>query len=241
MREETFADFLGKGIFSAEGPEWKHSRALLRPSFTRYNVADPTLLEASFRRLLASFPEDGQSFDLQNLFFRFTMDFSATMLFGVSIDQDAASYDRFVEAFDYGTTYMAARIQFGKLYSIIPDSKYTKSKMTVKDLCNAWLRQALRQDDKLSRKEQSYRFLHEMSKETSDFEVLRSELTNVLFAARDTTASWLGNLWHVLVRRPDILTKIRQEVDSLGGRIPTLKDLQQLSYLRDTMNECKCA
>ena len=40
-REHEFGPLLGQGIFTLDGAGWSHSRALLRPQFTRDQVARP--------------------------------------------------------------------------------------------------------------------------------------------------------------------------------------------------------
>ncbi|KAH0556965.1 hypothetical protein GP486_005251, partial [Trichoglossum hirsutum] len=39
-RKRNFAPLLGNGIFTADGPDWEHSRAFLRPQFSREQISD---------------------------------------------------------------------------------------------------------------------------------------------------------------------------------------------------------
>lgn len=64
-------------IFSVNGKEWKQARALIRPSFTRNQIADLECQDRHVERLLRKIPKDGTVVELQNLFYLFTMD-SAT-------------------------------------------------------------------------------------------------------------------------------------------------------------------
>lgn len=64
-------------IFALNGKEWQHARALIRPSFTRNQIADFQCQDRHVERLLDKIPRDGTVVELQNLFCRFTMD-SAT-------------------------------------------------------------------------------------------------------------------------------------------------------------------
>jgi len=79
--------------------------------------------------------------------------------------------------------------------------------------------------------------LYDLISQTSDKTVIRSELTNILFAGRDTTASFLSNLWFDLARRPDIWAKLQREVDTLEGQLPTYEELKNMKYLRALLNE----
>lgn len=68
-RRRTFHPLLGDGIFASDGPQWEHSRTLLRPSFTRTQIAATDLYERHIQRLISQIPRDGSTVDLQELFF----------------------------------------------------------------------------------------------------------------------------------------------------------------------------
>ena len=85
--------------------------------------------------------------------------------------------------------------------------------------------------------DQQYVFLYELSKQTLDKTELTDQLLNILLAGRDTTASLLSITFFILARRPDIWTKLRQEVLKLDGRKPSFQDLKSISYLTYVLNE----
>jgi hypothetical protein len=64
-------------IFAVNGKEWQTTRALIRPSFTRNQVADLECQDRHVERFLARIPKDGSTVDLQSLLYLLTMD-SAT-------------------------------------------------------------------------------------------------------------------------------------------------------------------
>ena len=76
---------LGKGIFTSDGEAWAHSRALLRPSFAREQIADLNTFEKHMQQLFQLIPADGTTVDLKDLFFRFTMDSATEFLFGHAV------------------------------------------------------------------------------------------------------------------------------------------------------------
>jgi hypothetical protein len=80
-----FSTLLGESIFSTTGSAWKHSRAMIRPTFAKERAGDVELYETHFQRMLLLIPTDGRTVvDLQSLFFRFTMDLSTELFFGQS-------------------------------------------------------------------------------------------------------------------------------------------------------------
>lgn len=64
-------------IFALNGKEWQHARALIRPSFTRNQIADFECQDRHIERFLDRIPRDGTVVELQNPFYLFIMD-SAT-------------------------------------------------------------------------------------------------------------------------------------------------------------------
>ncbi|KAK7949219.1 uncharacterized protein PG986_010105 [Apiospora aurea] len=84
---------------------------------------------------------------------------------------------------------------------------------------------------------EKYVFLHELAKATKDRKVIRDELLNILLAGRDTTASFLSNLFFVLARRPDVWAKLKADVAGLEGRPPTYETLKNLKYVKYCLNE----
>lgn len=60
----------GKGINTTDGEYWLHSRASIKPTFSKMEICDFTSLEMHFSRLVDLIPKDGMMVDLQSLFSR---------------------------------------------------------------------------------------------------------------------------------------------------------------------------
>jgi cytochrome P450 len=60
----------GPGIISNDGKVWEHARAMIRPAFTRSQVADKEMFDVHFERFLALLPGEETTVDLQPLFDR---------------------------------------------------------------------------------------------------------------------------------------------------------------------------
>ena len=70
LREGIAVPFFDHGINTTDGDFWRHSRALIRPTFARTEVANLESLGKHVDRLLKQLPEDGSMIDLQPLFSR---------------------------------------------------------------------------------------------------------------------------------------------------------------------------
>jgi len=83
--------------------------------------------------------------------------------------------------------------------------------------------------------------LADFVEKAGDLDKARDELMNLLFAARDSTASLLCWLVYALAREPEVLERLQKEVVSVLGKepdtLPTGSDLIKLRYLDDVMYE----
>jgi cytochrome P450 len=259
-RNRVLEPLLGHGIFTTEGDHWARSRVMIRPNFVRSQISDLDRLEEHVDDFLRLIPPDGQEVDLQPLFFRLMMDSATDLLFGQSVnslrelkDSDETQPERpsgnaFAHAFDTAQEYCNARFLYGPLGKIMPQAKEDKHAVALcREFIKPYVEQAVRYRQELDRKradgvqitEEKYTFLHELAKETTDPIRLRDELMNLLVAGRDTTASMLSNLFHVLAKRPDVWGKLRAEVLELGGTRPSFEKLKDMKYLQYCIKECE--
>lgn len=142
-RKKSFQPFLGIGIFTTDGADWHHSREMLRPNFVRSQVGDLDTFETHISALIEAIPKDGSTVDLQELFFRLTMDSATEFLFGESTNTLAPEHrgggqggsgdfaSRFAEAFNRGQETMASSTRWGPLFALIPQKQYEQDKKFV--------------------------------------------------------------------------------------------------------------
>lgn len=97
--------------------------------------------------------------------------------------------------------------------------------------------QASYESEKISSQAARYVFLYELISQTLDKVKIRHELLNILLAGRDSTATLLSNVWFELSKRPEILARLREDVDALDGEIPSLEQVKSMKYLRAMLNE----
>jgi cytochrome P450 len=248
-REKVLGPLLGQGIFTMDGAFWSHSRAMIRPNFTRDQVADLQAFERHIQDLWKLIPRDGSTFDLQELFFLFTIDSATEFLFGQSTNTLKESKTggpdgtQFAQAFNDAQEACTMRLRLGVLSNLHRDPKGKEAMRICHEFVGQFVDEAIRYRESLDvekkgASEDHYVFLHELAKDTKDKRRLRDELLNVLLAGRDTTASLLGNMWFMLAKNPEIFAKLRREVEeTLHGEPPTYEQLRNMKYLKYCMNE----
>lgn len=242
LRKKSFQNLFGKGIFTTDGSDWAHSRAMLRPNFARSQVGDLATFETHINHMIQAIPTDGSTVDLQDLFFDLTLDSATEFLFGESANTLVSGLKggkAFGEAFTYCTTKLGFAIRAG-MRGLIADKKYSRDQKIIHSFADQYVQTALQEYHAGELKSNDrYVFLHELVKQTQDPLELRSETLNILLAGRDTTASLLSDLWNVLSKRPDLWQKLQAEIDRLDGRKPTFEEIKEMKFLCYCLNECK--
>ncbi|KAI9758560.1 MAG: hypothetical protein M4579_002995 [Chaenotheca gracillima] len=251
MRLDSFRPLLGLGMFTADGPVWEHSRAMVRPNFSRTQIADLGMFEKHVRHLLTRVPKDGSTFDIQDLFFRFTMDAATEFLLGESVNSldpnCSKSTEGFADAFAYAQSRLWLRLRIGGLGRMLPDKGLRKAcddcHRTIDEFVERAVdrRQTLDVEKSLTNEGESgrYVFLNELAKQTTDKVELRDQILNILMAGRDTTAALMSSTFFILARNEPVLARLRAEVLSLGDTPLTFEVLKNMKYLRYVLNEGK--
>ena len=248
-RKAAFIPVIGAGIFTTDGHAWQHSRELLRPNFVRSQVGDLDTFETHVDHLIQAIPRDGSTIDIEEYFFRLTIDSATEFLFGESTNvlapgSSSEAARSFAKSWTKSQEIMSLKIRHGTIYSWIYGAKFWTDVKYVHDFIDRYVQSASDHSknihrEKVDLKAERYVFSHELAKATDDPQQIRSELLNILIAGRDTTASLLSNVWFVLAQRPDVWKKLRDEVDLLNGEKPTSAQIKDMKYLRMVLNECK--
>lgn len=262
FRHAQFAPLLGDGIFTLDYDGWKNSRALLRPNFSREKISHLHSLETHLQRLFKHFRKfHGQPFDLQLLFFKFTVDSATEFLFGSSAeslsDESIGEYPQerfegqfeFFRAFNRSQEICSSRAwlqQFYMLANIFYYSEFRRCNKIVHNFANYYVDLALSMsDDELDKaSEDGYIFLYQLAKQTKNRKVLRDQALNIMIAGRDTTAGLMSFTFYELAKNPDIWAKLKEEIyERFGdGTDPRLEDitfeaLKKCTLLKNIISE----
>lgn len=165
-RTGTFGPLLGRGIFVVDGARWHASRALLRPSFAREQIADLASLERHLSLLVSLVPRRGDvTVDLRPLFFRLSMDTASEFLFGTSVDSlralqesgglgadggsDETSDSAFAEAMNEAQADILLRARLQWFYHLSPHPRGRAAVQFVHAYVDRFVDEAVRQREAL--------------------------------------------------------------------------------------------
>jgi cytochrome P450 len=260
IRHAQFLPLLGDGIFTLDGEGWKQSRAMLRPQFAREQVAHVQALEPHVQDLANQIRNKrGEKFDIQELFFRLTVDSATEFLFGESVNtlkDEAIGYPtssndiegkaEFAESFNASQKRLADRAVFQDLYWLINDKKFRENNKNVHKLTDYYVKRALNMSNAELNKHsaEGYTFLYELVQHTRNPKVLRDQALNILLAGRDTTAGLLSFVFFELAKNPTMFEKLKNEIYETFGRGEsarideiTFESLKKCEYLKAFINE----
>ncbi|KAJ4365797.1 hypothetical protein N0V83_008418 [Neocucurbitaria cava] len=246
VREATVS-MLGRGIINSDGEEWRRSRELVMPTFTRARIAEREGFERHVRRFLEGLRRRGEGGGGGG--FEAILDASSEFIFGESFDSqlgDEHSIEGrdFLAAFADAQTVVGMRIAFGRLSYLMRDEKFRKYRQncdlirryTMRHVERALERQSM--DGKKTEEDQgTYILVNELVKETTDKAALCDQLINVFFGGRDTPAVVLSNFFFLLARNPKVWSRIRAEVEGLTADDLSFEKLKSLRYVQHSINE----
>ncbi|CAN3369213.1 cytochrome P450 52A13 [Diutina catenulata] len=258
-RHAHFDPLLGDGIFTLDGAGWKHSRQMLRPQFAREQVAHVRSLEPHLQVFAKHIRnKQGNTFDIQELFFRLTMDTATEFLFGDSVhtlydstigDKPPIEFDGrtdFAASFNVAQVYLANRSYTKMFYFFVNNKEFRESVQGVHKFTQFYVQKAIKATpEELEKKSaDGYTFLYELAKQTKNAKVIQDQLLNILLAGRDTTAGLLSFTFFELARNPNVAARLREEIYNNFGKgedadvdAITFESLKRCEYLKWVLNE----
>lgn len=248
VRYNSAFPLLGKGIFTSDGDYWVHSRAILKPCFSRAEIFNLQNVETHVSRLISLILRDTEAVDLKPLFFLLSLDTSTVFLLGESTNSLLSSKEsltegeEFANAFKFCTKEIMTRVRMGKFMFLHRNKEFTEACKTCHKFADKYVQKALdqRRQEKSgasSGRHKNATLLDELMKETEDPLELRCQLLHLLLAGRDTTASLLSSTFFILSKRPDVWAKLRQEIIRYGDVLPTASQIQECKYLSFVLKE----
>lgn len=206
-RSRIFAPLLGNGIFTQEGPAWRHSRELLRKQFIRLHRQDLDLFHEHVDNLMDRLPSNG-IVDLQPLFFDLTLDTTTALLFGRSIYSLRAGIDQhkenrlFADSFNIAQEGLAKRFRIAPWHFLYNPPTFRKACASVHRFVENYIDSLDLQNPRGHDLEQDI-FIKKIAEESASLKELRDQILNILLAGRDTTACCLS--WTLCVLGLDSL------------------------------------
>ena len=245
LRLFFFGPFIGKGIMTTDGSFWSHSRALLKPTFSRGQISDLSAYRVHVNNLIAALPDNGSDVDLKPYFENLALDSSTEFLFGncthALTPSPTLDAQAFLQAYNYGQAGIGKRMQLPQWDFLTRDSRFWRSCALARAFVEKCVNQALSSHQAQPKKSPSNSRLvlaHELASQTTDRTDIVNQLLNVFLPAHDATAVALTNTFFHLSRHPLVYANLRKEILAMGPHANwTFERLKGCKYLQAVMNE----
>lgn len=247
---------MGTGLIPADGEVWRVRRRAIVPALHKKYI---TAMVGMFgdcavhgSKTLAA--ADGKPMEMENFFSRLALDIIGKAVFNYDFDSLTtddpviqAVYTTLREA-EYRSTYPIPYWNVPPLRWIVPRQRQCDAALRIisdtLDELIAKCRRLVEEEDEefveefLSRADPSLLHFLIASGEEITSKQLRDDLMTLLIAGHETTAAVLTWTFHCIVDRPDVLQRLRAEVDAvLGDRKPVIEDMRELRYTTRVINE----
>ncbi|KAK1303888.1 Cytochrome P450 94A1 [Acorus calamus] len=254
-------DFLGSGIFNADGERWKTQRKTASFEFStksmRQFVSEAVRDEIVHRLFpfLEAVADRGEVVNLQDALERFAFD----NICRVAFDVDPACLGSGSSSCpgDFMSSFEAAsELSVGRMRSAVPplwrlkrllnvgsERRLRSSIGTVHAFATDIIRSRMEEEASRGRSDLLSRFAEDGE---SSEERLRDVVVSFILAGRDTTSSVLARLFWVLSSRPDVVEKIRAELKSIRGarsaeggegEVFEFEELKEMHYTHGAISE----
>ncbi|KAL8754215.1 MAG: hypothetical protein Q9199_004503 [Rusavskia elegans] len=207
LRLFTFGPFIGKGIMTADGTFWTHSRALLKPTFSRQQISDFSAYRVHVDHVLTALAKhDGSDVDLDPYFKRLALYSSTEFLFGHSTGSLTASANLgragFPPSLQLRPSWYRKAVQLPQWNFLKQDKRFWSSCKLARAFVERCVEQASASLRDAATKEPSRLILaHQLAAaQTSDHKDIVNQLLNVFLPAHDATAVALTNIFFHLSR-----------------------------------------
>lgn len=229
---------VGDGLLTSNGDFWLRQRRIASPAFHKETLAK---LQTSMVKRTTQMLDDwdntyvksGETFDVAAEMMRLTLGIAGDTLFGVDLLHGAEAVG---EAASDALEILNIR---GNSLLLIPTAiptsqnrRLMKAVKVLDDVVNGVI--AERRKAGAEAKNDLLQMLMDATDadtgEKMNDKQLRDEVMTLLLAGHETTAQALSWTWYLLSKHPAVERQLRKEIDSLGGKPPTVADLPNLKY-----------
>ena len=234
-------DTLGEGLLTSEGDLHRRQRRLVQPALHPQRVALYADVMTRYAAQTSDGWRDGQEFDLHDQMMKLTLRIVAKTLFDADVGGDV---DAIGHAMDVSVGMFArAMSPWGPLLNFLPLPSNFRFKRawgrlmgTVDRFIQDRRTNGAQREDLLSRLVQATDAEGDGASMTD--RQLRDEAITLFTAGHETTANALTFTFLLLSQHPDVERELRDELSRvLGGRLPTVADVEQLPYTRMVLSE----
>lgn len=236
---EKLAKFLGKGLLTNSGDDWRKQRRLIQPGFSHKKIESLNgLVLKEIERFIATIPKN-ETIDFYPYFHQLAFNVVAKSLFSSDISQnDIDTISRVLtksqEFYIQETIHPIVELYMqktGKTKRMI--HKIEK----VREIFQRLIDIRKTEDSKDDLLDMMLNVKYEDTGETMTDEQLIDELLILFIAGHETTANALSFTFYLLGKHPEYIQKLKQEIDTLGDEKYSLETIFSPSIAQNVLKE----
>eukprot|EP01006_Ploeotia_vitrea_P056813 TRINITY_DN68128_c7_g2_i1.p1 TRINITY_DN68128_c7_g2~~TRINITY_DN68128_c7_g2_i1.p1 ORF type:complete len:502 (-),score=31.54 TRINITY_DN68128_c7_g2_i1:356-1672(-) len=258
FRADEFHDFIGNGIFNADGDLWKLQRKTASYEFSnaRFRTWFQTRFVKHANELVAKLrhaAETKTTIDMQSTFADCTLDSVCDILYGIDLSTwSRDERNRISIAFNAATRDTLLRyttpLKLWKLFKFLNIGKEKELKQQLKildELCYSVIseRKKLSAEEIEEKHDLLSRFVSVSSAADDEYlktdKFVRDMVMSLFLAGRDTTSNCLSWLFVLLDQNPTVQDKLAQEIEACvpAGCDPTFDHMKAMHYTQAVVSE----
>ncbi len=211
--------FLGQGLLTSEGSEWRRQRRLCQPAFHRERLSSyGKTMGAYAEEMLAAWP-DGEVRDIHQEMMRLTMRIVAKVLFSVEVSEDAQKVAAALNVLMGHTS--GFRMIMPPLLRHLPLPALVRVRRAVRELdeiVNRIIRQRRAGGEDTGDLLSMLMAARDEDDSTMTDRQLRDEIMTFLLAGHETTAVSLSWTWYLLSQHPEAAAETPAGIERCSGR-----------------------
>jgi len=232
---------LGDGLLTSEGGIHLRQRRLMQPAFHRERIDSYATVMTGFADRVQRGWTDGGTIDAAQEMMRLTLGVVGETLFGSDVESLAPRVGRSLTTML--DSFWLTMLPLFDVLEHLPLPAFRRMRMARAELDTIiYGLIAERRRSPGDRGDLLSMLLSAQDDEgdgggMSDRQV-RDEAMTIFLAGHETTATALAWTWYLLSGAPDVEAQLHDEIDRvLGGRLPTLQDLQSLPFVEQVVTE----
>jgi len=231
--------FLGNGLLTNEGDFWKRQRKLAQPAFHFKRIESYADIMVDYARRMLSAWRTGETRRLDREMMKLTLNIVAKTLFDADVSGDADRVgDLLTRILEASNDRLNAAVQ---LPDWLPNPKTRQMYRDIAEL-DVIIQRFI--DERRQSGEDKGDLLSMLLQarddegKPMDDKQLRDELMTIFLAGHETTAMNLTWTWYLLMEHPEVMARLKAEIDAaLGDRPATMADLTNLKYAEMVIKE----
>ena len=240
-RGDVSKQFLGEGLLNSEGDVHRRQRRLSQPAFHRQRLRAYAEVMTEHSARMSRQWRDGDTLDISQAMMRLTLGIAAQTLLHTDVEAEAAAIGSAIN--DLLSASTRASLPLANLIFKLPLPRVRRVRRaqqfldaTIYRIIGERRAQGADHGDLLSMLLLAQDEAEDGARMTD--KQVHDEVLTLLLAGHETTAVALTWAWYLLSQHPEVETKMRDELNAtLAGRLPTLDDLEQLTYTRMVLSE----